>query len=209
MLISRPCIYVAPADSMRCLDILFDDKRVAIVFLMVWMVAVILLLQGVGLMHSTFMTFGPSAHSKFMTLSIDTWHKWFLLTSATFANTCVSDFFSDAIVPWLQNTIQDHKTTYLPYSKFVCYVISQLWTLYCAVMSIFAISLMTSQIDFLIVRLSAGLQTNTFTTYKFMRHKKVDPTRYQNWTEDSMMHKIPVQDLQGELDPLNKSTEMV
>ena len=49
MLISRPCIYVAPADSMRCLDILFDDKRVAIVFLMVWMVAVILLLQGVGL----------------------------------------------------------------------------------------------------------------------------------------------------------------
>jgi hypothetical protein len=193
---------------MRCLDVLFDDKRIAITFLMVWMVAVILLLQGVGLMHSTFMTFGPSPHTQFMTLHIDTWHKWFLLTSATFANTCVSDFFSDAIVPWIQNTIQDHKTTYLPYHKFVCYIISQLWTLYCAVMSIFAIGLMTSQIDFLIVRLSADLLTNTFTTYKFMRKKKVDNQKYQAWTEEVLINTSHVQDLQNsELDPLNKITE--
>jgi len=194
---------------MGYLDIMFDDKRVAITILMIWLIFIVVMLQGLGLMHSTFMTFGPSPHSKFLALHIDTWHKWFLLTCATFASTCVSDFFSDAIVPWIQNTVQDHKTTYLPYSKCMCYIISQLWTVYCAVMSIFAISLMTSQIDFLIVRLLADLLTNTFTTFKFMRHKKVDRQKYQSWTEEKMGNEVVLRDLQSELDPLTKNEDKV
>jgi len=169
---------------MRCLDAIFDDKRTAITLLMLWMVGVIFLFQSLDLMHSDFMTLGPSTHTKFMTLNIDTWHKWGLLVSATFANTCVSDFMSDAIAPWLQNTIQDHKTKYLPYSKFTCYTISQLWTIYCSVMTIFAISLITSQIDFLLIRMLADLMTSTFTTYKFMRHKVVDKIKYNLWSEE-------------------------
>jgi len=164
------------------------------------MVGVIFALQSLDLMHSTFMTFGPSPGTKFMTLSIDTWHKWALLVSATFLNTCVTDFMADAIVPWLQNTVQDHKTHYLPYSKFTCYLISQLWGVYGSVMSIFAIGLMTSQIDFLLVRMGADLITSTFTTYKFMRHKSVDKTKYYAWSEESA-----VVDLQ----PLTKEAEQV
>jgi hypothetical protein len=194
---------------MKCLDVMFDDKRVAIVVLMIWLCFIVTILQGLGLMHSTFMTFGPSPHSKFMAVNIDTWNKWFLLTCATFASTCVSDFFSDAIVPWIQNTVQDHKTTYLPYSKFTCYMISQLWTVYCAIMSIFAISLMTSQIDFLIIRLMADLLTNTFTTFKFMRNKKVDKQKYLEWTEDKINNSVVLSDLQSELDPLNESNDKV
>jgi len=171
---------------MRCLDLVFDDKRLAITVLMLWMLGVIVALQSIDLLHSDFMTVGPSPHTKFMTVSIDTWHKWWMLSLATFANTCVTDFMSDAIVPWLQNTIQDHKTKYLPYRKWTCYVISQLWGVYCGVMSIFAIGLMTSQIDFLAVRMIADLMTNTFTTFKFMRHKIVDKTKYCMWNEDRM-----------------------
>lgn len=169
---------------MRCLDVIFDDKRLAIGLLMTWMIGVILALQSLDLMHSEFMTFGPSSHTKFMTLSIDTWHKWGLLVTATFANTCMTDFMSDAIVPWLQNTVQDHKTKYLPYKKFTCYTISQLWGVYCGIMSIFAINLLTSQIDFLLIRMLADLITNTFTTYKFMRHKIVDRNKYNLWNEE-------------------------
>jgi hypothetical protein len=171
---------------MKCLDLVFDDKRLAIGILMLWMCGVIGALQSLDLMHSQFVTFGPSPHTKFMTLSIDTWHKWTLLVSATFANTCVTDFMSDAIVPWIQNTVQDHKTKYLPYRKFTCYMISQLWGIYCGVMSIFAISLMTSQIDFLLVRMMADIITNTFTTYKFMRHKVVDRNKYHIWSEEHL-----------------------
>jgi hypothetical protein len=173
---------------MRCLDLVFDDKRLAISILMLWMFGVIGVLQSLDLMHSDFVTFGPSPHTKFMTLSIDTWHKWGLLVAATFFNTCVTDFMSDAISPWLQNTIQDHKTKYLPYRKFTCYMISQLWGVYCGIMSIFAISLMTSQIDFLFVRMLADMITNTFTTYKFMRHKLVDRTKYQIWNEEHLQN---------------------
>jgi hypothetical protein len=173
-----------PGLAMRCLDVVFDDKRLAIFFLMMWMIGVILSLQGIDLMHSEFMNIGPSPHTKFMTVSIDTWDKWWMLSLATFANTCVTDFMSDAIVPWLQNTIQDHKTKYLPYRKWTCYVISQLWGVYCSVMSIFAIGLMTSQIDFLAVRMMADLITNSFTTFKFMRHKIVDRNKYSMWNED-------------------------
>jgi hypothetical protein len=185
---------------MRCLDVIFDDKRISISLLMLWLVGSVFMLQTLDLMHSDFMTMGPSPHTKFMTLSIDTWHKWALLASATFANTCVSDFMSDAIVPWIMNTVQDHKTKYLPYSKFTCYLISQLWNVYCGIMSIFAIGLMTSQIDFLLVRMLADLITSTFTTYKFMRHKVVDKVKYNKWTEDHMQESEPLV-LVGEEDP--------
>jgi hypothetical protein len=181
---------------MRCLDAIFDDKRLSISLLMVWLVGSVFLLQTLDLMHSDFMTLGPSAHSRFMTLSIDTWHKWAIMATATFANTCVSDFMSDAIMPWIQNTVQDHKTKYLPYNKFTCYMISQLWNVYCGIMSIFSISLMTSQIDFLLIRMLADLITSTFTTYKFMRHKVVDRIKYSKWSEDYMQEQDPLVDLQ-------------
>lgn len=186
---------------MKCLDIIFDDKRLSIFFLMIWLISSICLLQGLDLMHSDFMHMGPSSHTRFMTLNIDTWHKWYVLVAATFANTCISDFMSDAIVPWLQNTVQDHKTKYLPYSKLTCYVISQLWTIYCGVMSIFAIGLMTSQIDFLLIRMLADLITSTFTTYKFMRGKIVDRQKYDKWNEEFITENIPlVENLQAHTD---------
>jgi hypothetical protein len=53
-------------------------------------------------------------------------------------------------------------------------------------MSIFAISLMTSQIDFLFIRLLADLSTSTFTTFKFMRHKTVDENKYNYWNEEKL-----------------------
>lgn len=176
---------------MKCLDLVFDDKRLAISILMIWMVIVTSSLQNLDLMHAEFMTFGPSNHTKFMTLSINTWDKWWLLAGATFANSCVSDFMADAIAPWIQNTIQDHKAKYLPYRKFTCYTICQLWAVYCSVMSIFAISLMTSQIDFLIVRMFADLMTNTFTMYKFMRNKQVDRHKYALWSEERFHYVTP------------------
>lgn len=177
---------------MKCVDLVFDDKRLAISLLMVWMVVVVCTLQNLDLMHAEFMTFGPSQHTKFMTLKIDDWGKWWLLVIATFTNTCVTDFMADAIVPWIQNTIQDHKSKYLPYRKSTCYVISQLWAIYVSVMSIFAIGLMTSQIDFLCMRMLADLITNTLTMYKFMKHKVVDRNKYEAWNEERFHCMVPL-----------------
>ena len=169
-----------------CIDLIFDDKRLAILIVTIWIVVVVASLSGLNLMHSDFMTVGPSDHTRFMTITIDTWHKWTVLAISTFINTGLADFMGDAVVPWIQNTVQDHKTKFIPYRKFTCYMICQQWAVYCTVMKIFDVSLMMSQIDFLLIRLAADLLTNTFTVYKFMRHKVTDRMRYNLWNEDQL-----------------------
>lgn len=172
---------------MNPLEWIFDDKRVAAFVLFLWMLFVVLILErSMDLTHSDFMNFGPSSHMHFMTAVIDTWERWFLLAGATFCTSCMTVFMGDALDPWLLNTVQDHKTKYLPYSKFTCYLISQTWTLYCNAMSIFGIALVMTQIDLLLVRMLADLIVNTFTTYKFMKHKVTDRRKYWLWTEDRL-----------------------
>lgn len=168
------------------LDVAFDDKRVAVVILMTWMWLVILALYFLGLMQSDFMSFGPSHHTKFMTLPIDTWEKWIVLALACFANTCVSIFLNDAIGPWLTNTITDHKAKYLPYSKFTCYLIYQMYIVYWGVMGVFGLGLTLAQIDFLLIRLVADFFVSTFTVYKFMGNKTVDILKYNQWNESNL-----------------------
>ena len=163
---------------MSCLDFIFDDKRVAIFCLMIWLTIVLSAFAGIDLFHADFMHFGPSKNTKLMTMTIDTWNEWCLVAVASFASTCVNDFTGDSIVPWIQNTIQDHKTRYLPYSKPTCFAIVQLWAIYCNIMSIFSVSLLMSQIDFLLILLVADLIVNTFTTFKFLRAKEVNKRLY-------------------------------
>ena len=161
------------------LDTVFDDKRVAIMVLMVWLIIVLISFNTIGLFHSDFMRFGPHPTTKIMTLTIDTWHNWWLVAMASFLSTCVNDFFSDSLSPFFLNTIQDHKTKYLPYTKTTCYIILQLWSTYCCLMSIFSVGLLMSQIDFLLIRLVADLGVNTFTTFKFLRGKEVNQRLYE------------------------------
>lgn len=154
------------------LDTIFDDKRLSIGVLILWLIIVLCAFYSIGLFTTDFMRFGPSSTTKIMTLTIDTWKEWWMVALASFLSTCMNDFFSDALGPFFINTIQDHKTRYLPYSKTTCYVILQLWSTYCCLMSIFSIGLLMSQIDFLLIRLLADLIVNTFTTFKFLKHKE-------------------------------------
>jgi hypothetical protein len=154
------------------LDIIFDDKRISISVLIAWLVVVLFAFKSIGLFTTDFMRFGPSATTKIMTLTINSWHEWWMVAIASFLSTCMNDFFSDSLSPFFINTIQDHKTRYLPYSKTTCYVILQLWSTYCCLMSIFSIGLLMSQIDFLLIRLLADLIVNTFTTFKFLKNKE-------------------------------------
>jgi hypothetical protein len=195
------------------LDTIFDDKRVAISVLMVWLIIVLVSFNTIGLFHSDFMRFGPHPTTKIMTLTIDTWHNWWLVAMASFLSTCVNDFFGDSLSPFFLNTIQDHKTKYLPYSKTTCYIILQLWSTYCCLMSIFSVSLLMSQIDFLLIRLIADLAVNTFTTFKFLKGKEVNLRLYEaegNHAQGATIHDTAQEltDVLGETDdtrPLNSS----
>ena len=102
-----------------------------------------------------------------------------MVAVASFLSSIVNDFFSDSLGPWFLNTMQDQKTRYLPYSKFTCYIVLQLYSIYCAFMSVFSVGLMMSQVDFLLIRLFADLLVNSYTTFKFLRGKEVNRRKYE------------------------------
>jgi hypothetical protein len=162
-----------------CMDRVFDDKRLAVCFLMVWLSIVVIVFKDIGLLDTKFMSLGPSSTTVFMGVVLDSWYKWGLVAAFTFVNTSINDFMSDAISPWILNTITDHKTRYLPYSKFTCICISQLWSIYCNVMSVFGLFLAMTQIDFVLIRMMADLIVNVYTNMRFMRNKVTCEERYR------------------------------
>ena len=148
---------------------------------MAWLVLVMGIFSHLGVMQTQFMSFGPSPQTFFMGIRLDSWYRWTWVAIFTFLSTAINDFVGDAVVPWIQNTVQDHKSRYIPYSKFTCWGITQCWSLYCCAMSVFSIYLLMSQIDFLIIRAVADAIVNTYTTYRFLRGKKTNPTKYARW----------------------------
>lgn len=131
--------------------------------------------------HSPFLAFGPNEKTKLMGVVLNTWGKWWCVAIYTFISTCIAAFASDAIVPWITNTIQDHKTMYIPYSKFMCLIIIQTFTVYAVIMSVIGMFVALTQIDFMIIRITADLMVNHFTTYWFLRGKQTNPMRYRIW----------------------------
>lgn len=171
----RMCVRIG-----RAMDCVFDDKRVAVTFLMIWLIIVLTLFKDIGLLDTSFMSFGPSPTTKFMGVVLDTWYKWNMVACFTLINTSINDFMSDAISPWIINTITDHKSKFIPYPRFVCLGISQLWAVYCNLMSVFGMFLAMTQVDFVLIRMVADLTVNTYTQLKFMRNKEYSSDKYHD-----------------------------
>jgi hypothetical protein len=165
----------------RLISRLFDDKRLTCVILVVWLLIVVSVFSHFGILHTQFMSFGPSPQTFYMGIRLDNWSKWWWVASFTFISTAINDFVGDALVPWIQNTVQDHKSIYIPYPKIVCWLITQIWAMYCCVMSIFSIYLLMSQFDFLLIRAVADALVNAYTTSRFLRNKRKNYHKYQEW----------------------------
>ena len=165
---------------MSLMDRVFDDKRLAVGVLMGWLIVVMTVFKDIGLLDTAFMAFGPSPTAKFMGVVLDTWYKWGMVAGFTLVNTSVNDFMSDAISPWIINTITDHKSKFIPYPKYICLGISQMWSIYCNLMSVFGMFLAMTQMDFVLIRMLADLTVNTYTNLKFMRFKEYSTSKYND-----------------------------
>ena len=173
----------------RIADHVFDDKRLAVAVLMVWLTIVMTVFKDIGLLDTSFMRFGPSTTAKFMGVILDTWYKWNMVAAFTLCNTAMNDFMSDAISPWILNTITDHKSKFIPYPKLTCLMIAQLWAVYCNLMSVFGMFLAMTQIDFVLIRMLADLTVNTYTNLKFMRFKEYSTDKYNDIELQNMITK--------------------
>jgi hypothetical protein len=162
----------------RVMDIVFDDKRLGVGFLMMWLTLVLYMFYHIGMFDGQYMCMGPSNKTVFMHSVLDTWGKWGAVAAFTAVNTCINDFMSDAISPWLLNTITDHKTKYIQYPKYQCIIISQMWSLYCGIMGVVGMMLALTQVDFVLIRLLCDLVVNLYTNMKFLKSKVYDAHKY-------------------------------
>jgi hypothetical protein len=163
---------------------IFNDRRIITLLLAVWTFISSSAFYWIMVTdHSPFLQFGPNNHTKLFGVAVDTWGKWWVVTIYTFVSTGIAAFASDSIAPFITNTVQDHKTVYIPYSKGMCLLIIQIFTTYSVVVSIIGLFVALTQVDFTIVRLLSDLIINHVTTAYFLRGKVVNAQRYNAWQE--------------------------
>ena len=161
------------------LNRLFDDKRMIVSMLITWLVLVLAGFSHLGLLATDYITWGPSEHTFFMSLTLDTWRKWSMVAVFTVLNTMVNDFSQDSLAPFFLGVVNDHKNRYLPYSKGVCLTIIQVYTIYGSIISVITIHLVLSQIDFVFIRLVTDLTVNLWTQARLLRYKEYDAVKFR------------------------------
>lgn len=161
------------------LDAIFDDKRVLAMLIACWTFTICIIFVCIMVDdESPFLSFGPNPQTVLFGFKLDTWTKWSCVAMYTFVSTCIADFTSDSVGPWITNTIQDHKNMYIPYSKWTCVCIVQTFSMYAIIMGTIHLFVALSQIDFMLMRMSADLLVNYYTTQRFMQFKQVDAEKY-------------------------------
>ena len=167
-----------------CVNV-FDNKLLIAAFIFVWTcvsscVFCIIMVKD----DSNFLVLGPNTRNQLFGVKMDTWFKWWVTAIYTFVSTAIAAFASDALCPFFTNVIEDHKTVHIPYSKFTCLMIVQVFTIYGVIMSVIGMFVALTQVDFMFIRIAADLIVNGHTTYYFLRGKIVNPALYNQWKDN-------------------------
>lgn len=163
-------------------ETIFNDQRLVTLFIGVWSMLSACVFGFIMIMdNSPFINFGPSPRTELFGVKLDTWWEWWAVALYTFFSTAIAAFSTDSVVPWITNTVQDHKNIFLPYSKFTCWLIIQVFTFYAVTQSVIGLFVALTQVDFMIIRMTADMIVNHFTTFWFLRNKKVDANKYRQW----------------------------
>ena len=151
---------------------LFDDKRWTTGLLVAWSIVLLVVFFGLGVLHGAFFRFGPSETLRFMTVSIDTWAEWSLLSMYCCVDTLIRSFGDDALAPWITNVIADPKTASLPYSRCTCIAIIEIYTAYVHLSNIFHFFLSFTQFDFVLFKMASDMLMKVYTYGAYMGHKR-------------------------------------
>lgn len=152
-------------------SILFNDKRLTALVLVVWLIIIFVIFFSLGVMHSNFFRFGPSPSLHFMSITIDTTEEWALLAIYCCVDTLVKSFGHDAFVPWLNHTLSDPKCKTLPYSKATCLLVMELYFAYFHFSYIFKFFLSLTQFDFVLIAALSDMAMKVYSYSSYMEHK--------------------------------------
>jgi hypothetical protein len=150
---------------------IFNDKRFTACLLCVWLGVILVLFADMGVLSSNFFSIGPSKTLRFMSVSIDTTQKWLMLAAFCLIDTMIKTFGHDSIIIWSVHTLCDPKCSALPYPRWMCLMIMELYYLYVHVSGVFKFFISLSQIDFVIIMSASDLVMKGFTYSSYMHGK--------------------------------------
>jgi len=163
---------------------LFDNKLTLCAVLMIWTVISSSIFCFIMIKdESKFLKIGPNELNQLLGVKMNTWFKWWVTAIYTFVSTVIAAFAGDALIPFFNNVIQDHKTKHIPYSKVTCLLLVQCFTIYGVIMSVIGMFVALTQVDFMLIRIAADLIVNAHTTNYFLRGKEVDAIKYNDWKQ--------------------------
>ena len=116
---------------------LFDNKLLICGLLLLWTVVSSSVFCAIMIQDgSNFLMIGPNERNQLFGVKMDSWFKWWVTAIYTFVSTAIAAFASDSLCPFFTNAIEDHKTKHIPYSKFTCLMMVQVFTIYGVIMSV-------------------------------------------------------------------------
>lgn len=150
---------------------LFHDKRIVAGVFLGWGLIVFGMFWSTGILHSNFVSFGPSDKLKFMEFQINTWGKWGAVAVFGALDSAIWELAHEAIHPWALNSVLDPKTTTLPYSKFTCLMVIESYYLHGMVLGPFAFWISLTQFDLVLIKGVASMLMRTYSHYQYIKDK--------------------------------------
>jgi hypothetical protein len=170
----------------HALNKVFDDQRLMVASIWVWLVIVLIIFSQMGLFHSEFVRFGPSPTTTYVGITLDTWEKWSAVAIFSAVSSFMNDMANESLEPFFLCVIRDVKGRYIPFSKLSCVLLTQAWTIYASVMSLFALYTFFSQADFVLIKLIVGLLVNMYSTIRYLRNKKHEPVKFAQYFQQDV-----------------------
>jgi hypothetical protein len=167
------------------LNTVFDDKRIMVAVVWVWMVVVLAVFTEMGLLRSDFVRFGPSPTTLYVGIVLDTWGKWGAVAGFTAVSSFMNDLAGESLEPFFLMVLRDHKTRYIPYSKSTSVLLNQGWSLYCSIMSVFGLYTYFAQADLLVIKMVVGLIVNLYSSWRYLRNKVHEPVKYMRYFQQT------------------------
>jgi hypothetical protein len=167
------------------LNTVFDDKRIMVGVIWVWMLIVLGVFTEMGLLRSDFVRFGPSPTTLYVGIVLDTWAKWGAVAVFTAISSFMNDLAGESLEPFFLMVIRDHKTRYIPYSKTTSVMLNQGWSLYCSIMSVFGLYTYFAQVDLLVIKMCVALIVNMYSSWRYLRNKDHEPVEYMRYFDST------------------------
>jgi hypothetical protein len=150
-----------------------DNKLVLAGVLLVWLSINLGAYAALGVFQSGYFSFGPSERLLFMQTPIDTWTKWSILIAFRVAGTLIEVAVGDMLGPWIITRLQDEDKKTLPYRRWQCKLIVQIFFGYHDINSMFSVFLALTQVDVaLVVIVSQSLILQCWTLPRWLAAKR-------------------------------------